>query len=48
MQMGTRLPLLQKPREGKERRQDLATAEGISPVKTAKAMGKMTQDPELK
>ena len=47
MQMGTRLPLLYKPREGKGRRQNSATAEGISPVKITKATGKTTQDPEL-
>ena len=47
MQMRTGLPLLQKSREGKGRRQRSATAEGISPVKVTKATGKTTQNPEL-
>ena len=40
--MGTRLPPLQKPGEGKGRRQKSATTEAISPVKITKATGKMT------
>ena len=40
--MGTRLPLLQKPREGKGRRQRSPTTEGISPAKITETTGEMT------